>query len=870
MEELQSKLKELIQARGFGEPTVIQEKSFKPIFAGKDVVVIAPTGSGKTEAALFPLLYKLDTSKPGFKILYLTPLKSLNRDVQERLQYWCDGLGLSLNIFHGDTTQTNRRKILLNPPDILVSTPESLQTLLINESFQNNLNSLQAVIVDEMHELIKSKRGVQLTVGLKRLELFKPFQLVCLSATVALSNTDFFRNCLVIQDDSKKELELSILASGETEVDRIARVLKIIDSSKKSLLFVNTRYATEFISSYLNKLGRTDIGVHHSSISKDLRLEVEQEFKKGKLKAIVCTSSLELGIDVGEIDLIVQYGSPKRVSRLLQRIGRSGHGKGRISKGFFVPLNDLEVLECQVLCENALKNQIEDDVIKSPCFDVLIHQLVGLTLQKKQITFNQFYDLIKSLNYFKNFTREQGVQLIQEAKTLNLVFFKNELIIPSRKSKLYYYENVSTISDEKKVKVKDSVSRRVIGYLDEAFVSEFLSENVVFITRGKPWRVLSVQDDELIVEPANFVSSAIPDWRGEDLPIAKNVSQGVLSLLNKPSKEFLIEKVAYPSFIASKSEVLIEVKDYFVFIHTFMGTKANETISKYLQVILNYKFKYSVRSSFTAHTILLEFFSEFEDQELLKVFQSNKDVKHYYDSSITSSALFRKEFFNVAKRFSMIRRDTEISKGLISKLIERNSESLCYAEALNFLQGTKFDYDSLLEFLERNKKINRVKEFSFPSRIAMDLGGLREFLKLDSESEDSFNAFVKELLDKPYNLFCTFCGTLKSGVNRDLPSVVVCNNCKSKRLADYKYFENYSIKKPNKKFSARLEKEMGLMATQVSEFGARAVITNSVYGIGEDTANNVLRKPYFTDREFYSALLEKQKDFIKNKKYWKI
>lgn len=860
----------LVKKRGFDKLTPIQEKSFESIFTGNDVVLIAPTGSGKTEAAFFPILSKLRKEGTGFKILYLTPLKSLNRDVEERLKYWVEGLGMRIAVFHGDTTQTQRKKILLDPPEVLITTPESLQTLLVNESFQNNLNSLEVVVVDELHELIKSKRGVQLAVALKRLELFKKFQLVCLSATIAMSNTDFLKNCFVIQDDSRKELELKILSPGENEVERIKKALKVIDSSERALLFVNTRYATEFISSQLNKSGRKDIGVHHSSISKDLRLEAEKEFKKGKLKAIVCTSSLELGIDIGAIDLIVQYGSPKRVSRLLQRIGRSGHGKGRISKGFFVPLSEMEVLETQALCENALKYLVEDDVIKSPCYDILIHQLVGLVLQKKEITLNEFVRVITSINYFEKFTLKEAVQLAQEAKSLGLVFFKNELIIPSRKSRLYYYENLSTISDDKKVKIKDSVSRKVIAYLDEAFTSEFLNENTVFITRGKPWKVLSVGDDEIIVEPSNFVTSAIPDWRGEDIPVDKNVAQRVLELLSKPSKEFLIEPFKLPSVSLNKTEIQVEVKDYFVFIHTFMGTKANETISKYLQVILNYKFKYNVRTSFTAYTILLEFFSEIEDNDLLKTLSSDKDSHHYYKSSITSSALFRKEFFNVGKRFGLIRKDTEISKGLISKLIERYVDSLTYSEALQSLEHQKFDYNALEDFLRAPKKVLRQKEFSFPARIAMDLGGLREFLKLDSESEDSFTAFVKELLDKPYSLFCTYCGTMQSGINRDLKKEVICNNCFSKRFADMKYYENFDLKKHKKKYSVRLEKEMGLMATQVSEFGARAVIANSVYGIGEDTANQVLRKPYFSDREFYSALLEKQKEFIKNKKYWKI
>src|SRR2546426_823561 len=366
-DSLANPLRRVLEETGISEPTPPQIEASPLIARGENVLVVAPTGSGKTETAILPLLSRLlsEGHGKGISILYITPLRALNRDMLRRLEFWCKRLGLTIDVRHGDTPQSTRQRQSRQPPDLLVTTPETLQAILPGSRMRQNLESLKAVVVDELHNLYESKRGVQLCVGLERLRrVAGDFQLVALSATVGsperTANYLFGeRDHKVVQAIVPKEFKYRIeypipdpedsTLSREvfTSVDfaaRLSTINDLLEGHNSALIFVNSRTMAEMLGEKLGRL-RPDIGVHHGSLPREERERTESAFKKGELKALVCTSTLELGIDIGSVDLVVLYMSPRQVTSLIQRVGRSGHNLRRISEGIVITVSADDVLE---------------------------------------------------------------------------------------------------------------------------------------------------------------------------------------------------------------------------------------------------------------------------------------------------------------------------------------------------------------------------------------------------------------------------------------------------------------------------------------------------------------------------------------------
>ncbi|MEA2032317.1 MAG: DEAD/DEAH box helicase, partial [Euryarchaeota archaeon] len=367
-------------------PTEPQELGIPLILEGKDVLLIAPTGSGKTEAAVLPVFQKIleakekrrNSEEKGFYALYITPLRALNRDMLSRLEQWGVQLGITIEVRHGDTSTYARRRQALNPPDMLITTPETIQAMIPGKRLRENLKLLQYVIIDEVHELANSKRGTQLAVALERMaELAGDFQRICLSATVGNPEevAKFFAGCgrekmQVVNTDtvSTKAIEIEVLNPKKTKRDEnkakelgvdpevIAHVRTIraaVKKCKSSLIFVNTRRAAEMLASIINKFEPGLIGVHHGSLSKEIRIDAEDKFKQGAIKGLICTSSMELGIDIGSIELVIQYTSPREVTRLVQRVGRASHFVQKISAGKVIALTPDDIAESLVIARRA-------------------------------------------------------------------------------------------------------------------------------------------------------------------------------------------------------------------------------------------------------------------------------------------------------------------------------------------------------------------------------------------------------------------------------------------------------------------------------------------------------------------------------------
>ncbi|RLI12178.1 hypothetical protein DRO25_00650 [Candidatus Bathyarchaeota archaeon] len=460
-------VRRLIEKRGFLKPTEPQQKAIPKILEGKNVLLISPTATGKTEAAFLPVLSMLLQEEPqrvpGIKVLYITPLRALNRDMLERLEWWCNNLDIKLAVRHGDTETKERTRQSRSPPTVLITTPETLQAILPGWIMRRHLQHVRWVIIDEVHEMADSKRGSQLSLALERLRwiIGKDFQVIGLSATIGtpdkvarfLVGNDrdveivrvpvgrTIRLKIVFPKPEAEDFRLSSKLYTHPEVAARLRVIRNYISERKSvLLFTNTRAISEVLASRF-KVWDMDfpVSIHHGSLAKPSRIAAERGLKNGELKGLVCTSSLELGIDVGRIDLVIQYMSPRQVTRLIQRVGRSGHRIGRIAEGIVVTMDSDDTLEALAIAKKALREELEPVKIPYKPYDVLTHQMAGLLLKRRRWQFDEILEIFKNAYPYRDLTKEDVEKILrymhERFPRLAWVSFEDEVVLKPRRTK---------------------------------------------------------------------------------------------------------------------------------------------------------------------------------------------------------------------------------------------------------------------------------------------------------------------------------------------------------------------------------------------------------------------------------------------------
>ena len=408
----------------FDAPTPAQEHGWPAIASGKHTLIQAPTGSGKTLAAF---LWALDRARPGqgIQVLYVSPLKALNYDVERNLRGPLAGIGSSLavGVRTGDTPAKERAAMLRNPPDILITTPESLFLLLTSRA-RETLRTIRFVIVDEVHAVAGSKRGAHLALSLERLERLtaEPVQRIGLSATQRpLDEIGRFvsggRDIELVDAGRAKELDLRVVVPVEDmrepgEGNSIwpsiyPELLQLVESHRSTIVFVNNRRLAERLALRLNELAEREIArAHHGSLAREQRVEVEELLKRGEIPALVATSSLELGIDMGAVDLVIQVESPKSVARGLQRVGRAGHRLDEPSKGRIFPKFRADLLESAVVAQRMREGAIEETRVPRNPLDVLAQQIVAVAADE-EISVDELHDLVRRASPFRDLSRTQ-------------------------------------------------------------------------------------------------------------------------------------------------------------------------------------------------------------------------------------------------------------------------------------------------------------------------------------------------------------------------------------------------------------------------------------------------------------------------------
>ncbi|HYX88011.1 MAG TPA: DEAD/DEAH box helicase, partial [Gaiellaceae bacterium] len=531
--------------QAFAEPTPAQALGWPAIARGGHTLIQAPTGSGKTLAAF---LYGIDRLNPepgqGLRLLYVSPLKALNYDIERNLRGPLAGLRSELRVAvrTGDTPQKERAAMLREPPDILITTPESLFLLLTSRA-RETLPSIETVIVDEVHAVAGTKRGAHLALSLERLQRLaeSPIQRIGLSATQRpLEEIGRFvsggREIELVDAGRAKELDLRVVVPLEDmrepeEQQSIwpsiyPEILELVRAHRSTIVFVNNRRLAERLALRLNDLAEEEIArAHHGSLAREQRLEVEELLKKGAIPCLVATSSLELGIDMGAVDLVVQVESPKSVARGLQRIGRAGHELGAVSRGRIFPKFRADLLESAVVARRILDGAIEETRIPRNPLDVLAQQIVAICADE-DIAVDELHRLVRGAYPFADLSRVQLENVLDmldgrypsdEFAELRarVVWDRTAGVVRGRQgARRLAVTNAGTIPDRGLygVHLVDGGGR--VGELDEEMVYEARAGQT-FLLGASTWRIEEITRDRVLVSPAPGVPGAVPFWKGE-------------------------------------------------------------------------------------------------------------------------------------------------------------------------------------------------------------------------------------------------------------------------------------------------------------------------------------------------------------------
>ncbi|MEW6722277.1 MAG: DEAD/DEAH box helicase [Candidatus Micrarchaeota archaeon] len=848
---------ELVRER-FGDLTSIQKLAMPRVMAGENVLILAPTGSGKTESALLPVLEKIKEmeaagSGEGIIALYITPLRALSRDLKERFSWWCDRLRISHDIRTGDTTLAERAKHRKNPPKILLTTVESLQALLLGRVMRKHLSSVRFVIVDEIHDILDNKRGAQLSMGLERLAIIAKFQRIGLTATVADEGEAaklLFgeREHAVCESGKNRPIEVTVESLPQEK--RLER-MKALAAGYRSLIFVNTRSTAEELGASLKKIG-APIGVHHGSLAKEVRLATEDEFKSGKLNSILCTSSLELGIDIGDVSLVMQYGSPHQVFRLIQRVGRSGHSLGKTPRGIVLSSDFDDMLEGEVITILAKNGWIEGKKAERGALDVIAHQLAGLVLDLGRSDLRKLHGVLSG-SYAYGITYDKLRMVALQLYSEGILYYDESgetvMVRAKPRARAYYSSYLSTIPKTKRFLLRDVTSNRIISSLDEDFVVG-LDTGSGFLSHGMPWQVIDITDKEVLAGPSAATDMMVPSWTGEDIPVAFEVAQEV-GLMRKMKKD------VHP--IPDDRTVVLEVIDDTVVLHCCCGTRVNEAIARIFSKKLSMLIGETVISVADPYRVMLKLPFPLKAEDIARCFRELRDVRSALSEALEDSPLLRFKFTHVGRMFGLLAEEANVSTRFIRML----RHSVVYEEAMRSIFFRYFDVPKTQEVLESIRAgrlafiVDSRKTPSYFAKIGLERVSGAEAVGAFEPRERMVAAFKESALSKTLRLRCMNCGAERFLHLAGAPEKIACHKC-----------SQFSLALLGKDGEDR--QDMNFSAGLIAAYGKRALIALSTYGIGPQTADRLLKRLHRDEQAFYLDLIAAQKNFVKNKKYWKL
>ena len=938
-------IRRIIEEKEFFHPTEPQNQAIPLILEGKNVLLIAPTGTGKTEAAFLPVFSKLleMVKKPrGIKILYITPLRSLNRDLLQRLAWWCAKLDFKVAVRHGDTTARERTFQSRDPPDILITTPETLQAILLGRIMQRNLASIQWVIIDEIHEFAEDKRGSQLSLALERLRLItrREFQLIGLSATIGspekvanflggvgrpvevvrVSVARFMEFQIICPSPSEEDYALATQLYTHPEVAARLRVMReIMERHQSILLFTNTRSIAEILASRF-KMWDVDfpVSIHHGSLSKPARIAAEVGIKDGGLKGLVCTSSLELGIDIGKIDMCIQYMSPRQVTRLVQRVGRSGHRIDRIAKGVVITMDSDDTLEAMVIARRAYQEDLEPLDIPEKPLDALAHEIVGILIQSWRLGFNQILEVFTKAYPYRDLDENDLISVLTYMHTRypRLVWapIEEKTVMRPRDIKptyQFYYDNLSMIPDEKNYLIVDETDDSPVGILDEAFVAEYGDPGTKFIMRGSPWRIVNVFGDKIYVKPSDDPTGAIPSWVGEAIPvpysIAKEVgeirslieekldqqydTETIVSALKEiyPADEETIRKAIqeiveqysmhFP--IPTERRIVIERWEEYVIIHACLGSLANRTLATILGHLLSEETGYVVGIQADSYRVMLQSVEVSVDVvEGLLYKLPTMDINTLVVEAFKTTGLFKRRMIHVARKFGAVSKEADFSNISLRQLTDSFQGTAIFDEAIKTTLQKDANIRDLVRVLEsvRDGNIDLVtivtKELTPMARVCLEqIGRWTSLISPERVHRLLLESARARLLNEVRTFVCTGCWDyLETLAIKELGETFACPKCGSKRIGalDMSAIQVRRLLDKKRSLTAKEQKIVeysNKTADLMVKYGVRSALVLAGKNIGLTDADEILSKVDRIDDKLFESIVETEKRSLA-RKFW--
>jgi ATP-dependent helicase Lhr and Lhr-like helicase len=744
------------------KPFAFQTETWNAYLDGKSGLLNAPTGSGKTYALWIPCILeflkenKKEDVIPGVRVLWVTPLRALAKDIQRAMQQVCDDIDLrwTVALRTGDTTTTERKNQKKDAPQVLVITPESLHVLLCQSDYPNYLKSVKAIIADEWHEILGTKRGVALELVICKLKQLTDNKIKVwgISATIGnldeakrvLLGEDFHEQGITIQSNIEKRVEvISVLPdevekfpwSGHLGITLLPKIIPIIKASTTTLLFTNTRSQTELwyqkIVEFAPELSGL-IAMHHGSIDAHIRGWVEDALHAEKLQVVVCTSSLDLGVDFRPVDTVIQIGGPKGVSRFFQRAGRSGHRPGQTSKIYFVPTHSLELIEGAALKQAIEEKRFESRKPLEQCMDVLVQYLVTLAVGGGFRAQNIFKE-VKSTFCFRNLTSDQwqwaidfittGGKTLGQYDEFSKVYNDDGVYkIINAKAAMRHRLSIGTIVGDPSLNIKFLTGGHM-GTIEESFISR-LNSGDTFWFAGKNLEFVSIKDMTVLVRKSKKKSGLTPVWGGGRLPLSsmladvireklENASNGIFTDIELQTIKPILDLQAKWSIIPDRKTFLIEkCKSKFgnhVFFFPFQGLFVHEVLAGVIALRISrvQPITFSISMNDYGFELLSDQEIPLEEALELDLF-SEENLKEDIEHAINKTEMARRKFRDVATISGLIfqgypgknirSRHLQASSGILYKVFETyDQENLLIKQAMEEVMTLQLDQDRLFD-----------------------------------------------------------------------------------------------------------------------------------------------------------------------------
>ena len=896
---------------GFETLTEIQKEAIPEILEEKNCLIIAPTGSGKTECATIPIFSKLKTRKiPNkIKVLYITPLRALNRDVFKRIINYAEKEELKIEIRHGDTSQANRKRIADNPPDILITTPETLVNLLSQKKHLEALSELEWVVIDEVHELLASERGSQLSLSLERLQIKSKNEIHRIGLSATVGNPEEAGHFLVgserkfelIHDTSLRNYDVDVVFVDGIMDDVASEIIEYVKKEQITspvLLFTNSRGESERLSSILKQKTSLNVELHHGSLSRQVREETEDILREGKSGIVVCTSSLELGLDIGSVELVIQYGSPRQVSKFMQRIGRSKHNRGDSARGLIITESADDEFEIQAIIERIKEGSIEEQRIHNGSLDVLAHHLVGLSMQVGNVPIEAALKLTKQAYPFRDITLEEFFDILDILEEQNLIIFNKEKTEYKKNNAFfatkYHFQNLSTIPDILKFKVIDTIENKFIGTLDQRFVGD-LDKDQIFVLRGSQWRVLNIDEKAFKVNVLPIRSSKeipVPKWEGVNIPVDYKTANKVGSFrtrVRNGSVKMMNDVVSNLDFIKMPDEKTIVIESHrlpqqsVLILHSCFGTKINSTLKIILETMLDASLASKVKSSSDAYRILLSVESKFTKKHITDVFSSNFDINEIMSVALKGKNDVTWKTFCVGKKFGFYDRGDVYVKNEVRYDFERNINTPLVKEAFRELFHEKFDLEGaqkIIELIKQNEieiEWIDVDKFSKLAEPVLDQT-VMSYTNPASIDKEMLLKVRKRLMETKQRLICARCGLWQRVMTPSETHPLKCKYCKGQQITctyeyDHELVKTIQKKHQGKKLTPDEKKNFDKawkVSSLLSSFGKTALIVMAAYGVGPDTGARILKNRVEDDDDYLiKQIIIAEKTYTLTRGFWK-